>query len=157
MAILMKYGSFRGDSAFEGFEGYCILDSVSWGYTGRIWRGAGAPPPAGKSGELANIVCGLAGGSPSAFVLSQSVGGPPQKVEIVVTTFSGQEGSRRFLTYELERAQVVSYSTSMQGERQDDSFTLHYRTIAISIEAEVARPDGRVARIKGGRVVYDVA
>ena len=130
MAIYMKYASIKGPVTTDGFKDWIELHSFQWG-AGRAIGSARGTDISRESSEpsLAEVtVTKLTDVSSPKLFLESVAGKLDNKITLKFTTTVKNQVTT-FLTYELNKAGLSSYSLSSSGDMPAETLRLNFTTI----------------------------
>ena len=130
MAIYMKYASIKGPVTTDGFKDWIELHSFQWGAGRAIGSALGTDVSRESSNpSLSEVTVTKATDVSSPKLFLESVAGKlDNKITLKFTTTTNKQVTT-FLTYELNKAGLSSYSLSSSGDMPAETLRLNFTTI----------------------------
>ena len=129
--ILLNYGDkmIKGDSGLVGFEEEIQIQKVNWGVGRAVTSSTGDRKFSAPSFSEISLTKGMDKASIDLFV--QACGGKDPYDAIMTWVDNSGSSIDIYHQIELGKAIITSYSTSSEGDRPTDSFTLNYKTMLV--------------------------
>ena len=130
MAIYMKYANIKGPVTTDGFKDWIELHSFQWGAGRAIGSARGTDISRESSNpSLSEVTVTKATDVSSPKLFLESVAGKlDNKITLKFTTTTNKQVTT-FLTYELNKAGLSSYSLSSSGDMPAETLRLNFTTI----------------------------
>jgi len=148
----MKFGSIDGPVTTKGFKNWVELNSFQYGLSRGVTSGAGGSTRESSHPSVSEIVVTKHYDTASPNLYQNSVAGNLDATVHIKMTQTTKMGTDTYLSYELTKCGVSSYSLSSGGDKPMESMSLNFLKVMVT-----PTPIDDAGQVKKGDVVtYDL-
>lgn len=149
MAIYMKFGSVDGSVTTKGFEKWIELGSCQLGVSRNVTTAArGSMNREASEPSFSEVVVTKTQDTSSVKLMEDAWGGDLNTKVVIKFTTTVKNGVNTFLTYELEKCGVSSFSFSSHSEGNPmESLSLNFTKITVAHTGMDAKVGGSPVRV----------
>lgn len=132
MAILVKYGSLKGESKIEGFTDHFEVIGFQHGVGRAIGDARGTSTREPSVASLSEITVTKNTDGVSVDLFTEALMGKLDKEVTIVFVRTGGDAPKKYLEYKLKGASISGFSVSSGGDRPTENISICYDEITMN-------------------------